>query len=324
MPLCGFKARTGAPPKENAAAITALYVDGDGAQVPANLPRPTAIVRSSPGREQFYWRLSMPVPPEVGEDLNRRMAYAMKADKSGWDLTQLLRPPGTKNIKYPETPVVEVEDLETNNHDAGELDRLLPPLPEVFKNGHRGKETTNEPPVELGPAALRVWRGEKPKTKDTGEIDRSASLMKIGRVLYDAGVSPRVVAEALKERDLTLGYEKYTNRRDANEQYQIIADKLEQEGRNQNIPINLNGSSHKTTEKTAKPTPKTRASITAKPTVSAVTRPIRHAPEKMVLTIIPSFLQDGFFTTVRVLRRGRRRGCAAQPHRRRLFTLTGL
>jgi putative DNA primase/helicase len=78
--------------------------------------------------------------------------------------------------------------------------------------------------------------------------------MKIGRVLYDAGVSPRVVAEALKERDLTLGYEKYTNRRDANEQYQIIADKLEQEGRNQNIPINLNGSSHKTTEKTAKPT----------------------------------------------------------------------
>ena len=45
--------------KENAAAITALYVDGDGAQVPQNLPQPTAVVKSSPGRGQFYWRLSM-------------------------------------------------------------------------------------------------------------------------------------------------------------------------------------------------------------------------------------------------------------------------
>jgi hypothetical protein len=52
---------------------------------------------------------------------------------------------------------------------------------------------------------LEVWRGEKPKAKDTGEIDRSASLMKIGRTIYDAGATRRTVAEALKERDLALG-----------------------------------------------------------------------------------------------------------------------
>jgi putative DNA primase/helicase len=240
--------------KENAAVITALYVDGDGAQVPPSLPQPTAVVKSSPGREQFYWRLSMPVPPDVGENLNRRMAYAMEADKSGWDLTQLLRPPGTKNMKYPETPAVEVEELEKSAHDAGELDRLLPPLPKTSKNGRRHEDNVVEPPIELGPESLKVWRGEKPKVKDTGEVDRSASLMKIGRVLYDAGASPRVVADALKERDLALGYEKYTNRRDANEQYQVIADKLEREGRTQSIPINLNGSSRKTTSKTSPPT----------------------------------------------------------------------
>jgi P4 family phage/plasmid primase-like protien len=239
--------------KENAAVITALYVDGDGAQVPPNLPQPTAVVKSSPGREQFYWRLSIPVPPEIGEGLNRRLAYALGADKSGWDLTQLLRPPGTKNRKYPDTPAVEVEELEENAHDAGDLDRILPQLPKVSRNGHT-HDYLVVPPVALGPEALKVWRGEKPKAKHTGEVDRSASLMKIGRVLYDAGASPRVVAEALKERDLTLSYEKYTNRRDADEQYQAIADKLVSEGRNQSIPINLNGSSRKTSGKQPPPT----------------------------------------------------------------------
>jgi P4 family phage/plasmid primase-like protien len=240
--------------KENAAVITALYVDGDGAQVPPDLPQPTAVVKSSPGRAQFYWRLSMPVPPEIGEDLNRRLAYALGADKSGWDLTQLLRPPGTKNRKYPDTPAVEVEELEKNAHDAGDLDRFLPQLPKLSRNGHTHDASLAVPPVELGPEALKVWRGEKPKAKGTGEVDRSASLMKIGRVLYDAGASPRVVAEALKERDLTLSYQKYTNRRDADEQYQVIADKLASEGRNQSIPINLNGSSDKTPGKQPTPT----------------------------------------------------------------------
>jgi P4 family phage/plasmid primase-like protien len=194
----------------------------------------------------------MPVPPEIGEDLNRRLAHALGADKSGWDLTQLLRPPGTKNRKYPDTPAVEVEELEENAHDAGDLDRLLPQLPKVSRNGHT-HDFLVVPPVALGPEALKVWRGEKPKAKDTGEVDRSASLMKIGRVLYDAGASPRVVAEALKERDLTLSYEKYTNRRDADEQYQAIADKLVSEGRNQSIPINLNGSSRKRSGKKQPP-----------------------------------------------------------------------
>src|SRR5215218_801546 len=229
--------------KENAAVIKALYVDGDGVQVPPNLPQPTAVVKSSPGREQFYWRLSMPVPPEIGEGLNRRLAYALGADKSGWDLTQLLRPPGTKNRKYPDTPAVEVEELEKNAHDAGDLDRFLPQLPKVSRNGYT-HDFLVVPPVALGPEALKVWRGEKPKAKDTGEVDRSASLMKIGRAIYDAGASPRVVAEALKERDLTLGWKCYTNRPDADKQYEAIANVLENEGRNRYIPIIGNRNSH--------------------------------------------------------------------------------
>jgi P4 family phage/plasmid primase-like protien len=241
--------------KENAAPITALYVDGDGANVPDWLPKPTAIVASSPGREQLYWRLSMPVPPEVGEKLNRRLAYAMGADKSGWDLSQLLRPPCTRNYKYPNVPTVEVENLKMTAHDAGKLDKVLPTLPEAVRtNERRTDEPRDEPPVKLGTEDLKVYRGEKPKYKDMGGIDRSSSLVKIGRVLYDAGANGPVIREALKERDRTLGWECYTNRRDADKQYQAIVNVLEREGRNQNIPINFNGSKPKAADKTSPPT----------------------------------------------------------------------
>jgi P4 family phage/plasmid primase-like protien len=242
--------------KENAAPVVALYVDGDGAQVPENLPQPTAVVRSSPGREQLYWRLSMPVPPEVGEDLNRRLAYAIGADKSGWDLTQLLRPPGTRNFKYPDAPLVEVVNLAEVVHDAGDLDRLLPPLPAATRNGHRDDDGVLEPPVDLGPEKLKVWRGEKPKAKGTGELDRSGTLLKIGRVLYDAGANRAVIVEALRERDRSLGYKKYTGRTDADKQYQAVVDVLEREGRNKSVSINLNGSGADK-KPASKPTPPT-------------------------------------------------------------------
>ena len=244
--------------KENAAPVAALYVDGDGAQVPENLPHPTAVVRSSPGREQLYWRLSMPVPPEVGEDLNRRLAYAIGADKSGWDLTQLLRPPGTRNFKYPDAPLVEVVHLGEVVYDAGDLDRLLPPLPAATRNGHRDDVVVgdDEPPVGLSSKNVKVWRGEKPKANDTGELDRSGTLLKIGRVLYDAGANRSVIVEALRERDHSLGYKKYTGRTDADKQYQAIVDVLEREGRNETKPINLNGSGagKKAASKPAPPT----------------------------------------------------------------------
>ena len=69
--------------KENAAPLSALYVDGDGAKVRPSMPSPTAVVESSSGREQLYWGLSRPVAPEVGERLNRRLALAMGRTSRG-------------------------------------------------------------------------------------------------------------------------------------------------------------------------------------------------------------------------------------------------
>jgi hypothetical protein len=116
--------------KANAAPLLALYADGDGATVGNGIPEPTAVVQSSPGREQFYWRLTSPMPPGEAEHLNRRLAYAMGADESGWDLTQLLRVPGTRNHKYPETPIVKIVALRDERYDPQELCAMLPPLTE--------------------------------------------------------------------------------------------------------------------------------------------------------------------------------------------------
>ena len=116
--------------KPNAAPLLALYADGDGATVGNGIPEPTAVVQSSPGREQFYWRLASPIPPGEAELLNRRLSYAMGADESGWDLTQLLRVPGTRNCKYPETPIVKIVTVRDERYDPQKLYAALPPLPE--------------------------------------------------------------------------------------------------------------------------------------------------------------------------------------------------
>jgi hypothetical protein len=131
--------------KTNAAPLMALYVDGDGAKVGDDIPEPTAVVRSSPGREQFWWRLSRSVSPFEGERLNRRLAYAMGADRSGWDLTQLLRVPGTRNHKYPDAPLVELASLSETRYDPAQLDAVLPKAPEAQEGAARRSTKPRQP-----------------------------------------------------------------------------------------------------------------------------------------------------------------------------------
>ncbi len=139
--------------KTNAAPMLSLWVDGDGAEPGPGLPKPTATVYSSPGREQYYLRLSEPVPPEFGEGLNRRLALAMGADVSGWDLTQLLRPPGTHNHKYKNAPLVRLGEMSRVQYDPSELDRLLPLAPgsRSWPVG-RGSPQRSERPGNVGPS----------------------------------------------------------------------------------------------------------------------------------------------------------------------------
>ncbi|MBA3491556.1 MAG: hypothetical protein H0T55_05680 [Rubrobacteraceae bacterium] len=113
--------------KENAAPVMALWADADGAPIPPEAPEPTAIVETSPGHAHLFWSLRRPVSPRQAEVLNRRLLVAACADRSGWDLSQLLRPPGTRNRKYEEAPTVRLLELDQGmSYHPRELELALP------------------------------------------------------------------------------------------------------------------------------------------------------------------------------------------------------
>lgn len=92
------------PKKDAVMGSWVLWVDFDGnapEQWDTDIPHPTLIVQSSlPGHQHCYWRLDEFVT-DIGmlEDRNRSIAYTLKADTSGWDADQLLRPIHTINRK---------------------------------------------------------------------------------------------------------------------------------------------------------------------------------------------------------------------------------
>ncbi len=147
--------------KANAAPVLALWADADGAALGADSPEPTAIVESSPGHAHLFWRLTRSISPSRAEELNRRLLVAVGADRSGWDLSQLLRPPGTRNRKYEDAPPVRLLELDFGvGYHPRELEIALPPLPVAPPPAHPHARTiaSSRPPaaVDLSRLSARM------------------------------------------------------------------------------------------------------------------------------------------------------------------------
>lgn len=219
--------------KADALPLAALYADLDAGLPEDAFLTPSVLVESSPGHYQAYVRLTRRVAPEDGAALNRRLALALGGDPGGWDLTQLFRIPGTVNHKYEDRPVVRLIERTDQLYDPTELDRLLPPLPMAPAGERRppdagsGPPVGSDPPIPLTRLALAVWNGQDAKRGPGGAVDRSASLIRIARILHQAGLHREHLVAVLAERDATLGWHKYTGRNDADEQYHRIVDVVE-------------------------------------------------------------------------------------------------
>lgn len=98
---------------------------------------PTCIIESSPARFQAYWRIEgEAVPPDVAEDFSKKIAYKTGADKSGWDLTQLLRLPWTQNLKYNPPVLTKLISISENAYPIEVFDSIQVPVPEEQLASH--------------------------------------------------------------------------------------------------------------------------------------------------------------------------------------------
>jgi hypothetical protein len=119
--------------KENVTKTHTAWADLDTCHPDNLLVKPSIVVQSSPDRYQALWVLK-DVDPDDAEDLSRRIAYRHEdqgADRSGWDLTQLLRVPYTYNYKY-DAPVVSVIHATRAEYNIEDFDEY-PATPDYIR-----------------------------------------------------------------------------------------------------------------------------------------------------------------------------------------------
>lgn len=148
---------------------------------------PTVAVESSPGRYQALWRLTRPLNAKTLEQLNQALSYALDADKGGWDLTQVLRMPGTRNFKYPDAPVVRLlwyrEELV---YDA----RTVWAAVKAYAPASLGVSSVSVPRSAIPSKAKALLRA----TADTVvEGERSARLWELECLLAESGLGPEEI-----------------------------------------------------------------------------------------------------------------------------------
>jgi ribosomal protein S25 len=179
--------------KDQVAVTTCLWSDLDTCAPEKLLVEPTILIKSSPGRWQGLWKIEDEVEPAAAEGLSKKIAYHHAddgADRSGWDLTQLLRIPFTYNYKYESSltpPTVIIESV--NN---------APLMVSTFDIYPASADYTNEEfdyPTELpfadGDAALafyktRVHPNVWPLYQIPPEGDWSKALWQLEMILFDS------------------------------------------------------------------------------------------------------------------------------------------
>lgn len=159
-----------------------LYADLDAADPRTLELKPTIAIESSPGRFVGYWYTDL----ECSEQLNRRLSYSIGADVSGWDRTQVLRFPGTRNYKYDTTPRVRILWSDGPTYEVHRLEKMIPEL----------KKVSGE---EINDNASRIFKRYENKLPRWARRElihgkpqsgkRSEVLWKLQNVLLEAGMS---------------------------------------------------------------------------------------------------------------------------------------
>jgi archaellum biogenesis ATPase FlaH len=189
-----------------------LWADMDESD-PRDAPEflPSIAIESSPGRFYGVWRLL----DFMTEDINRRLTYHLKADPGGWDLTQVIRIPGTFNHKYESKPKVKLLWMDGPEYKLKDIESKLP---------RERKAKDHDVALGLykkyeskfsGWVRRQLLRGKPQPGK------RSEVLWKLTNELMEAGCSSNEAFELLR----VSPWNKFVKRRDGDEQLKREIDK---------------------------------------------------------------------------------------------------
>jgi hypothetical protein len=207
--FCPTPLTTDSRRKEKVKGSCWLWADLDAADPRRIEPRPTIAWQTSPGRYAALWRVLGRRQPARIENANRALAYRIGADKSGWDLSQVLRLPHTRNYKYDGAPKGKL--LWIDGPTLAELPKLarVKPRRPVAVKGCRPR--------------AKLMKLLKPSTRaflrypESRIHDRSAMLCKLVLDMHEAGLSEAEILKLLKP----LPYNKFRGR--PNEDEMLLA-----------------------------------------------------------------------------------------------------
>lgn len=166
---------------------------------PENLHvKPTIVLESSPGRFQGLWIFDKVVDPYEAQNISQRIAYTHAeegCDRSGWDLTQLLRFPYTYNYKYGTTPIVKIIEATRSRYRPTDFDddyeqvatfshtdREMPDISDLD-----GEDILERERLKMSPTIWRLYQ-ETPQSESWSE-----SLFKLMMMLFEVGFDARWV-----------------------------------------------------------------------------------------------------------------------------------
>lgn len=165
--------------------------------------RPSVLWESSPGRFQALWILRQQIDRVQAKDLNKRLTYYIGADKGGWDMTQVLRIPGTRNFKYDPAPRVRLQHWESRTYGTDLVPARL--LDKYRRTLPRKLVRLLESKAEVGKRSDVIWSLENQ--------------------LREEGIDRRDVIGLIRESD----WNKYRGRADEDERFKIELAKIDEE-----------------------------------------------------------------------------------------------
>lgn len=211
-----FKEASGT--KEAVKGSNVYWVEFDGNApdiIPADIPAPSMRIQSSiPGHEHWYWRSDKFISPYDLEKVNRALTYKLKADTSGWDACQILRPIHTHNHKR-DAPVGLLATTSTLV-STGDFAKLPEPpaLVEVPLPTDLPEISDVLSKYKIPDAAWQLFKQGKPQ----GE--RSEGMMQLGYFMAEIGMENDEIFAVLLNADMRWG--KFKDREDQLQRLQEI------------------------------------------------------------------------------------------------------